>query len=414
MTNFRGKLDSVLISGTHAGYWAGTTVFGTFLVTYLYGRGYSASQVGLMVALMSIFNLISQPFWGYIADTRTSLKAVVLICLGVSVPLVWMLPFFARSSGLLMIGCLAISCFEHPLKGLLDSLTNMAESRNRYIVYGVARGCGSFFSAIACLFVGDILDAFGIEWAFAIHGILLGCSIVCLLAFSGRPCPADGAQTVREEKGAGEKITVRSAAGTLLGNRKFVAVFVSTVLLNIGLKAALTFTPIMIADLGGTSAHTGYSMAINTIGMLPCMLVYSWLYKKNILSNNRLYLLACLFTVARIFSMALVNSLWPLIGIQIINSLSYGFLQPAMIRAISDVSPENLRSTAITLVTGGFIAVSSLLGDYVAGVVVDGLGMGQMFWICTGLAVLGTLAYLPVLNGENRDKKGRTLCEKSL
>lgn len=362
------------------------------------------------MALMSGLNLLFQPMWGYISDTKVSLKKVILLCLGVSVPAVCLMPVFARTTGLLVIGSLLVACFDHPIRGLLDSFTNIGESKNRYIVYGVARGCGSFFSAVTCLFVGDVLDRYGIEWAFAIHGVLLTIAFVFLLCFSETLCREDENTETKADHGKAKsdqdsrsgKITLKEAARVLMGNSAFCAVFISTILLNIGLKAALTFAPIMIVDMGGTSVHNGYSMAINTIGMLPCMLVYSWLYKKKKLSNNNLYMLACFFTVARIFSMALADSLWMTIGIQIINSLSYGFLQPAMICAISDVAPKELKSTAITLVTGGHIAISSILGDYVAGRIVDAFGMKQMFWTCTVLAVLGTIAYLPVMKAEQR------------
>ena len=46
------------------------------------------------------------------------------------------------------------------------------------------------------------------------------------------------------------------------------------------------------------------------------------------------------------------------------------------------------------------MAISSILGDYVAGLIVDACGMKEMFWICTALAVLGTLAYLPVMKAK--------------
>ena len=392
MSDLRKKTDSILIATVHSGYWAGTTVFSTFLVTYLYSRGFSATQVGLVVAFMSIFNLIFQPLWGYISDTKANLKVVIMLCLGVSIPLVWMMPFFTRTTLLLVCGCLAVACFEHPIKGLLDSLTNLAETRNDHIVYGVARGCGSFFSAVACLFIGDLLDAYGIELAFTVHGVLLGIGLIALALFSKESYEQPSISKNR----ISERITLKKAASMLLKDYGFVAVFISTILLNIGLKAALTFTPIMIVDLGGTGVHTGYAMAINTVGMLPCMLIYSWLYQKRRVSNGILYLWACLFTVVRIFSLALVDSLWPLVWIQILNSLSYGFLQPAMIRSISDVAPPELRATAITLVTGGHIAISSLLGDYIAGILIDSVGMTSMFWIGTLLGIIGTVAYFPV------------------
>lgn len=383
------------MSATHAGFWAGTTVFGTFLVTYLYANGYDASDVGLVMALMSICNVVAQPLWGYIADAKLKVRTTILLCLAASIPLVALMPLLARTTLSLIIGCCVIACFENPLKGLMDSLTNQAESKNKYIIYGVARGCGSFFSAIASLTAGELLAKWGVEWAFAIHGVLLLIALVTLLAFSGVQCRdcAGEAPAQPEKKG---NISLSQAGKVLLGNRTYVFIFLSTILLNIGLKAALTFAPVMIADLGGTSAHTGYSMAVNTIGMLPCMLIYSWMYRKKHVSNNRLYLLACVFTVLRIASMAVVTSLNGVILVQIINSLSYGFLQPAMICAVSDATPIEYRSTAITLVTSGQLAISGLLGDYVAGELVERIGMQAMFWICVVLAMLGTLAYLPV------------------
>lgn len=393
MKNFRAKLDSVLLSTAHAGFWAGTTVYGTFLVTFLYAGGYSASQVGLVMALSSVCNVFAQPLWGYIADAKLKIRTTILLCLGATIPLVALMPLFARTMLSLAIGACVISCFENPLRGLMDSLTNQAESKNRYIIYGVARGCGSFFSAVASLLAGQFLVEWGVEWAFAIHGVLLAIAIGAILAFSGVEC-REGQKEKEPEKKKSE-ITLFSAVKTLLGNRIYCFVFLSTILLNIGLKAALTFAPVMIVDLGGTSAHTGYSMAVNTIGMLPCMVIYSWMYRKKHISNDRLYLLACVFTVARIASMAVVNSLNAVICVQIINSLSYGFLQPAMICAVSDATPLAYRSTAITLVTSAQLALSGLLGDYVAGMLVESIGMSAMFWICTVLAVLGTAAYLP-------------------
>ncbi len=403
MTKFRAKLDSVLISGAHAGYWAGATVFSSFLVTFLIENGYTESQIGLIVTFMSLFNLISQPFWGYLADAKWDIKAVTLICMGMSIPVVLFLPLLLRSTLLLTIGCIIASCFENPVKGLLDSITNISEEKNRYIVYGIARGCGSFFSAIASLLAGNFLYKYGINWAFVIHGVLAGFALICLIAFSGKGYPEN--KDIRRNVSRKKDMTLKRAVRELSGNRLFLAVFVSTVLLNIGLKAGLTFTPVMINNFGGNSSHNGYSMAVNTIGMLPMMVLYSWLYRKKKINNAVIYLWACLFTVIRIASLAMVNSLWPLIFVQIINSLSYGFLQPAMIESIRQTTPLYLRSTAITLVTGVYLAIASVTVDYLAGVLIEHVGIKPMFGLCTILAILGTIAYLPVLRAANGGKQ---------
>ena len=56
MNKKRAIWDSVLISGIHMNYWAGSTIQMTFLVSFMTMSGYTASQVGLAVAVFSVVN----------------------------------------------------------------------------------------------------------------------------------------------------------------------------------------------------------------------------------------------------------------------------------------------------------------------------------------------------------------------
>lgn len=134
-------------------------------------------------------------------------------------------------------------------------------------------------------------------------------------------------------------------------------------------------------------------MAINTVGMMPCMLLYNYLHDKRKVSNKILYLLACLFTIARILSLAMVGSMPAMYGIQLISSLQYGFLQPAMLTAITEIVPQRIRTTAITLAAALQLGVSSLAGDYAAGLLAERIGMRPMFLLLAGVAVLGWAAF---------------------
>lgn len=391
LTKTRAKLDSVYISGVHAFYWSSFTVQSTFLVTYLSLNGYSPSEIGLVVTMMSLFNLIAQPMWGFLSDSKFNLKSIILLCMAATIPISFLLPAVIRTYSLVVLANALFAFFEYPLVGLLDSVTNISASKNKYIIYGVSRGMGSFFSAIICLWTGGALDKLGIEYMFVIHALLLGIGILCMALFSGKAYNTDSKKAAVSP--ARTTLTLAKTIQILLRNKKFLFIVISSILLNIGIKAALTYTPILIQQYGGTSAHNGFSMAINTIGMAPCMLIYTAAAKK--ISNNKLYLLACLFTIARISSLALVTTLGGVIAVQIINSLSYGFLQPAMLTAISEATPLFLRSTSITLATAVFTAVSSIFGSYIAGMLVESIGMRPMFFIFTGLAALGALAFLP-------------------
>lgn len=400
MTKFRAKVDSIFISGVHASFWSAYTVQTTFLITYLSLNGYSPSEIGLLTTIQSLFNLIAQPIWGYLSDSKFKLKTVMLICMAFSIPATVMFPSVVHSYLLLVGANCLFAIFELPLMGLLDSITNLAASKNKYVVYGVSRGCGSFFSAVTCLFAGGILDRLGIEYMFVLHMLLMIIAIVLLCGFGGKEYSKKKVP-VEPDKKDDNRITLTVAARALLVNPKYMALLFSTILLNIGLRAGLIYTPIMIGDFGGTSIHNGYAMAVNTVGMAPCMLIYSYLIAKKV-SNHKLYLAGCIFTIVRIYSLTLVSSLGSLIGIQIINSLSYGFLQPAMIAAICTVVTRKLHTTAITFTTAVFSAASSLLGGYIAGVIAEAFGMQRMFFAASLFAVVGTLFYLPVCRGKQQ------------
>lgn len=365
MNKKRAIWDSVLISGIHMNYWAGSTIQMTFLVSFMTMSGYTASQVGLAVAVFSVVNFTCQPVWGYLSDRMKNIRRTIIICLVCATPLLLLLPGAVESRlSYLMIVYTLLACFQGPVAGLLDSLTYGGAETNPYIVYGIARGSGSLFSAVAMLVSGELLYRIGVKYAFVVEAALFVLAAVCAMLYSGT-----GFESAASPKS--ERTALGGTIREILQNRACLFLFLSVILLNIGVKAGYTFVPMMVLEMGGTTASNGYVMAINTVGMMPCMLLYNYLHDKRKVSNKILYLLACLFTIARILSLAMVGSM------------------PAMLTAITEIVPQRIRTTAITLAAALQLGVSSLAGDYAAGLLAERIGMRPMFLLLAGVAVLG-------------------------
>jgi PPP family 3-phenylpropionic acid transporter len=398
----RAIIDSVLLSGASASFYMGMTMHMSFVATFFTLRGYSATQIGIVVMVTMLVNLVMQPVWGFVSDKTGNIKRVLILLFALSIPVSISIPLLPNEFRYMVAIYALFACFRYPINGILDSLISVSALKNSVITYSVARGMGSAFSAIIAFFGGTLLDRIGIEKAFPIECGFYFLAICCLLAFSGKSYrhPSDTEVEIAESK---ERVTLSEATKELIKNRAYMLLLLSVVLVNIGTKAALTYTPVMINEFGGTISDNGYSMAINTSGMLPCMLIYSYMSKRGV-SNNKLYILACLFTIARIMSLTLVKTVPALLAVQILNSMSFGFLQPATIAAISEVSPVRLRTTAITLNTSVWGAVGSVLGGMVAGKVIDNYGSKVMFTGCTVLAVLGIIVFFIVIN-EMKHKK---------
>ena len=403
MTRKRAILDGVLISGIHMNYWAGSTIQMTFLVSFMTMSGYTASQIGLAVAVFSVVNFTFQPVWGYLSDRMKNIRRIIILCLLCSAPLLLLLPGAVESRlSYLMIVYTLLACFQGPVAGLLDSLTYSGAETNRYIVYGIARGSGSLFSAVAMLVSGELLYRIGVRYAFAAEAALFILAAVCAALYSGTGF--ENAASQRNERPA-LGATIRES----LQNRACLFLFLSVALLNIGIKAGYTFVPMMVLKMGGTTASNGYVMAINTVGMMPCMLLYNYLHDRRRVSNKILYLLACLFTIARILSLAMVRTMTAMYAIQLISSLQYGFLQPAMLTAVAELVPKRIRTTAITLAAALQLGASSLLGDYAAGILVERVGMRTTFLLLTGIAVLGLCSFLHSAHITEKNSREQTV-----
>jgi MFS family permease len=80
--------------------------------------------------------------------------------------------------------------------------------------------------------------------------------------------------------------------------------------------------------------------------------------------------------------------------VQLINSASYGFLQPAMLAYVRDNTPEPLQSTAITMITALATSTSGIFGNYIAGIMIESWGMNTTFHVLGAIAIAGTGLFL--------------------
>lgn len=389
MTKRRAVLDAVFMSGIHMNYWAGATIESTFLVTFMTLMGYTATETGLVVAVSNLSTLIMQPLWGYLSDKYRNIKGFVILCLGCTAAMVLFLANAIEAGVWHTVFLYALlGCFKGPIAGLVDSLTYNGAEKNKYIQYSIARGSGSLFSAVAMLLGGRLLEQIGVRYAFTLEAGLLLIGIFSALFYSGNRYGM-----VLAESGAEVKTTVRDTLSRITANRPLLFLAVSVILINIGINASYTLSPRMIVEMGGSAADNGYAMAVNTAGMMPCMLLYSYLLNKKKIPNHILYLLACVFSIMRILSLALVNTLPMMFAVQIISAMQYGFLQPAMLTEISGLVEKRIRTTTITLVCSLQTGFSYVTGSLAAGRIADLYGVKTVFYLFSIAAVAGLISF---------------------
>lgn len=361
-------------------YYAAYTAFFSFLTVYLKGNGYTTSRIGFIMTCISLANLVSQPLLGQLSDTRFSIKRVVAVGMCITIPGAFLLGPAVGIFVLALGSILLVAFFDYSMIGLLDTWTNLSAAENPLINYSVARGMGSFSSAIAALLIGDVLTKFGNDKIFLFHAIFMAIALVFVFLFREVPCAG------RSEKGQKAESMGKSLY-LLWSNKKYRYYIIAIFMVNMGWRAIVTYLPVILLDFGGSSQHQGIAMAVCTIGIAPVMFIYPGFLKKY--GINRMIQAGYLLTVIRIFSICFVQNLWMMVWFQAFEAISFGILQPSMIEYVTQATPPKNRALAVTVAAAVQMALCGTVGNYLAGIFLEFFDFHLLFLVFGIISLLG-------------------------
>jgi len=333
--------------------------------------------------LVSIF---AQPFWGHQCDRKHSIRNVMIGCMLLSGIATLFIPVFYQSFLVIIVIALVFSFTENSMFPLIDSWTIQSAVRKPWIDYGLTRGMGSFGSGLTVLLFGVLLDQYGYDLMFYAHLVLVllfvgGCFFV------GKTNPSMPNLQKREESGKTEALQF-----TLKGSGKFIWFLVSTTLVFIGFRASITFLPILLNQLGGSNMDLGLAIFVMAASEVPLFFLSKKLLQKY--KDTALILVAMFFFAVKIFLHVMVTSIPGLITIQVTQALSYGLFLPASVYYVTRLSPPGKSSTYLMIAVSCYYGISAITGNFGGGLMIDRFGIYTMFWVGTGLTLLGILVFL--------------------
>jgi PPP family 3-phenylpropionic acid transporter len=385
----KARRDWLLLCGLQSCYWITMTLHSSFLVFYLNQCGYETTVIASMTMAMTFVNLVTQPLWGYVADALIGMKRAILCCLlGSLLPLL-LLPALVKYVWLTLLLNLFYGAVNYPLQGLTDSITNIAAEKNSFVVYGFTRGCGSISSAVGSLLIGYVLDYTDTKYLFLIEAAILGLASVLMGLYKDT---AYGPEA--ETKTVGGRKATRSAVLELLRKPAYLGILFCITLMNVGNRTTLFFVPILIEEYGGDNVHLGWCLFLNCLFMMPCMMLHSRMLKRGI-KNHVPLLLGASFHVVRAFLMYFARTLPVLVGLQLMQSFAYGFLQPSTVAAAGEASPLSVRATAISLAVAITTVFSTVIGQIGGSYLAGYIGVHNTFLVSAAITFLGILSYLP-------------------
>lgn len=357
-------------------FWAVFAAICAYQATLLLARGFTNTQVGVIVALRCLAGVVAQPLLGSYADKHphVPLKVIVAVCLGVSffAGLALMLPMGMVGTSLLFIilGALEISAYP-----LMDAMAVQFIQTGAHLSYSFGRGLGSLAYALVCVFLGFQAGRFGVESTLWTHSALTILLIVTVLTFPKfDPAWLEGKKAAQKPKNAWR---------LLRDNPRFTVMLLGILL---GITAVLPMSNFLINIIrsrGGDETHLGIALFLMAASELPAALLFDRLYRRG--RAGKILVVSMVFMTLKALLMLLAPTYWAVWLVQPIQMLGYGLFTPASVLYVSDVIDPVDQVKGQTWMMVASNGLGGVMGSVLAGRALDAGGVNAMLWMCVAL-----------------------------
>ncbi len=390
-------LGYTFIQGT---YWSAYAVAYSYASVFLLARGFSSTQVGIILALGNLFTLILQPVAASFLD-KTKKVTVRQFLMGLAVAALFFAACLIFVPGpLLVIAAVFVLMVLSMvlMQSLISSLYFRYEAMGYKINFGLGRGIGSFSYAVMSTAMGFITDKWGEIFIPVAASVLILCYGLSIYFFK-----AD--RTVTQES-VSERETDDEKPASFIGMFKrypsfmlFVLGFIFVIFEHSSLN---NFFIKVLGNVGGSSSDLGICIAIAAALELPVMAIYGKLSKR--LNHSRILIFSAFAYILKATCTYFAASVGQIFLCQLLQIFTYALYSPAATYFANEVMRpcDKVKGQAYMLtstISGGIIASA------VSGVIIDNFGVKTM--LITGIvsASIGFVIVFFALLKEARRKK---------
>ncbi|MBP2018993.1 MFS family permease [Symbiobacterium terraclitae] len=360
-----------------------------FLSVFYRSSGLSASQIALLLSVPPVMLFLSQPLFGQLADrlgNRGRLFSQLLVVAALAGGLVSLGSSFWSFLPLVALW----SFFAGPLGAIADSIA-LGEVQRTGASYPQLRLWGSVSWVITSTLGGWLYNRIDLRWSFAFYTIV---SLVTLV-WSTR-LPAEG-------------VTSRSRTlppiSTLFRIPELTGFLLCSGLLQTTIAANSAFLSIHVGNLGGSNSLVGLAWAIAALTEIPV-----WLYLDRITERFgavRVVTFAAFMYGLRWALMSLAPAAGMVLVLQAMQAFSFALFAPTAVQIVGRLVPQELRTSGqalLVLVNGG---VATVLGNLVAGRLVDLAGTAMLYRATAAVALAAGLGFMLLVRRARSGGAGR-------
>ena len=364
--------------------------FFPFLSVYYAGRGFTAGEIGILLAAMALVRIVAMPAWGHVADTRIGRRLALQLGLaGMAIFAIVTAVFDSQLA--IAAGSLGVAFAMAASGPNVDALALVQLGEERMQDYGRIRGWESLSYAAGCLAVGWILETSGVTLALPLYAV--ASALMFVWATVGvRP----DRPTEREDHGR------LGAVGAVFRTApRFWGFLAATLLVWTGFNGAWNFVGLKITSAGGGPLLIGFGAALGGLVEVGVMRLSSRLHRR--LGLRRVYALGCLVYALGFLLWGLVDNPTIVSVLATLEGAGFSLLFTTSVLIVGKLLPSSLYSSGNSIAGMVGFGLGPILGAGAGGIVYDRLGSLTLFVGASVLALLGGVAAMVALRTPELD-----------
>lgn len=373
---------NTLFAALQSSYWMSFCSLIGFSVVLLTTLQFSAGEIGTILAAASVASIIAQPLLAAIVSRypEQGLYRLILISLSAAVLSTTLLFPGAGRIGITLAAFILIGVTEIALQPFINSLFLQYVNAGYPLSFGLTRGLGSLAYALTGAAMGLLIGRLGTAAILPVHMAFLVLTILVTLPLkpSGIVLDSHPSSQTRNRGSIREIFAAKPAIAGLLA---------ATILSFISFNSLVSFTPMIIRNVGGQDADLGLIVFLMALSEVPTMFLYSRL--ERLLGAGRLLLIAFFFLLVRPILFAAAPNMTVLLLVQPVQMAGYGLFIPAVVHYINTVLPDNLRVRGQAVMSTGMFGIAQVIANLAGGWIIELGGLGLFFTFNIGCAVIG-------------------------
>lgn len=348
----------------------------SFIPLYFMTQGFTESQIGILYSSGLFVSIFANIITGLASDKYRTIRKILIALLIGQLAMISLL-FPIENFAMVCVVMTAFYFFQTPINPLSDSLI-LLSSQYTGTPYALIRIFGSLGFALSAYGLGLLLKGIGSEWTILVALCTVASSLVLTIF-------------IRDYQGSSRKIEF-SGFFKLLGQRNVMLFFLLILLVSVSHRMYESFLAVTMRQLGASDSLVGLALLVSASSEIPILFLLGKYGHK--LKELPLLVFASLMYGLRLWFMSEIEDPRWIVATQAMHSVSFGIYFSTALRYISQLIPDEFRSSGQAVYTVIWTGVAGLISGVLGGLIYEQLGRVMFYQVATGIAGAAAVGFL--------------------